>query len=102
MAELIEHEQRMVAGAVEVAIPGRPFLRAMGRAHRAVHVERNPTQSLGGMVAIDPAARHVGQCREVLWRGQHLGLEPPHLARRGCLMIEGAATHDLTHHRIDG
>lgn len=54
------------------------------------------------MVAVDPAARHVRQRDEVLGGGEHLGLEPPHLARRGGLMIDGATTYDLTHHRIDG
>lgn len=54
------------------------------------------------MVAVDPAARHVRKRGEVLGGGEHLGLEPPHLARRGGLMIDGTSTHDLAHHRIDG
>jgi hypothetical protein len=31
VAELIEHEQRVVAGTVEVAVPGGAFLRAVDR-----------------------------------------------------------------------
>src|SRR5918912_3773789 len=32
--ELVEHEQRVVAGTAEVPVPGRAFLRAVGRALR--------------------------------------------------------------------
>ena len=54
------------------------------------------------MMAVDPAARHVRQRGEVLRSDEHLGLEPAHLACRRCVMLDGAATHDLTQHRIDG
>ena len=39
VAKLIEHEQRVIAGAGEVAVIGRALLRAVGRAHAAVDVE---------------------------------------------------------------
>ena len=51
---------------------------------------------------VDPVARHVREGGEVLGSSKHLGLEPPHLARRGRLMTNGTATRELTHHRIDG
>ena len=100
VAELIEHEQRVVAGAVEVAVPGGALLRAMGRAHRAVHVERDPTQRLGGVVAVDPVARHVRQGGEVLGSGEHFGLEPPHLAGRCRIARDSLAADDPAHRGI--
>jgi len=36
--ELFEHKERMVAGAVEMPVPGGALLLAMGRADRTVHV----------------------------------------------------------------
>ena len=44
VAELVEHEQGMVAGAAEVAVVGRALLLAVGLADRAVHVEDDPGQ----------------------------------------------------------
>ena len=40
-AELVEQKIRMVAGAVEMPVPGGPFLIAMGRADRAVHIQND-------------------------------------------------------------
>jgi hypothetical protein len=42
IAELIEQEQRMIAGAVVVPVPDAVLLLAMGRADAGVHVERHP------------------------------------------------------------
>jgi hypothetical protein len=42
VAKLIEHEQRVITHAAELTVPGRTFLRAMGRADRTVHVQRDP------------------------------------------------------------
>lgn len=54
------------------------------------------------MMAVDPAARHVRQRGEILLRGEHLGLEATLMVGRGPLSTDGAATHDLTHHWVDG
>src|SRR4051812_28885054 len=42
VAELVEHEERMVAGAAEVAIVGAARLLAVGRADAGVHVQHDP------------------------------------------------------------
>src|SRR3954453_13202401 len=39
VAELVEHKQRMIAGAGEVAVIGAAFLLAVGRAFARIHVE---------------------------------------------------------------
>jgi hypothetical protein len=41
IAKLVEHEQRVVAGAAEMAIVGAAFLLAVGRALARIHVEHN-------------------------------------------------------------
>ena len=41
IAELVEHEEWMVAGATEVAVVGSALLFAMGRADRTVNVEHD-------------------------------------------------------------
>src|SRR5262249_25487788 len=41
ITELIEHEQRVIAGAGVVAVPDAILLLAVGRAHARVHVEHD-------------------------------------------------------------
>ena len=43
-AELVEQEDRVITGAVEMPVPGGPFLIAMGGADRAVHVQHDVLQ----------------------------------------------------------
>jgi hypothetical protein len=101
-AELVEQKVRVVAGAVEMPVPGGSFLIAMGRADRAVHVQHDVLQPVAVMKPVDPLAVQVGQRRPVLGQGQRLGLEPPHLRGRGRLRIDGPATNNLSHDRIKG
>jgi hypothetical protein len=41
VAELVEHEQRVIAGAGELAVVGSAFLIAMGRADARTHIEHD-------------------------------------------------------------
>ena len=66
IAELIEHEKRVTAGAAEMAVIGRAFLIAMGRADGAVHVEHDHSRQLPRMNPIDPNTRQVREGGEVL------------------------------------
>ena len=59
-AELVEQEVGVVAGAVEVAIPGGTFLITMGRADRAVHVQHDILQPVAVMEPVDPLPVQVG------------------------------------------
>ena len=45
ITELVEHEQRMIAGAGVMPVPNAHLLLAMGRAHARIHVEHD---ALGG------------------------------------------------------
>ena len=62
VAELVEYEERMEAGAAEVAVEGRTFLLAVGGAVGAVHVEDQRFESRTLMDPVSPVAREVGQC----------------------------------------
>jgi hypothetical protein len=56
VAELVEHEQRMVAGAAEVTVVGRTLLLAPGRALRAVDVEDDTVRRSALVHPVDPDA----------------------------------------------
>ena len=92
----------MVAGAVEMPVPGSAFLIAMGGADGTVHVQHDILEPVAIMKPVDPMAVQIGQRRPVLGQGQRSGLEPPHLRRRGRLCIDSLSTHDLTDDRIEG
>jgi hypothetical protein len=80
IAELIEHEQRMIAGASEVAVVGGAFLITVGWADTRIHVEHDCPRRLAGMNAVDPMPGEVGERDEVLTTREPLRLEAPHLA----------------------
>ena len=56
VAELVEHEQRVVAGSGEVAVAGGAFLIAMGRADAGIHAERNGARRTPAVNAVDPVS----------------------------------------------
>jgi hypothetical protein len=63
IAELIEHKQRMVAGAVVVPIPDTVLLFAMRRADARIHVEQDTSRQTATMNAVDPLAGKISQRR---------------------------------------
>ena len=79
IAELVEKEKGMVAGAAEVAVVGRSFLVAMGRADAAVHVENDLRRRVPVMNPVNPSAGKIGKRGEVFFGGQNLRLEATHL-----------------------
>ena len=80
IAELIEHEQRMIAGALVVAVPDAILLLALGRADAGIRVEQDTARRTAGVNAIDPHSRKIGEGGQVLFRRQPLRLEASHLA----------------------
>ena len=101
VAELVEHEQGMVAGAAEVAVVGGALLLAVGLADRAVHVEDDPGELAMPVRAIDPLAGQVHQPVQVLAGRERLGLEPADLAGRGGRMVSGPTADHGAHRGID-
>ena len=56
IAELVEHEQRMIAGAFVMAFPDAHLLLAMGRTDAGIHVEHDALRRTANMYAVDPLA----------------------------------------------
>ena len=100
VAELVEHEQRVIAGAGVVTVPDAHLLFAMGRADARIHVEHDASRRPAAMDAIDPLPGQIGECREVLLRRQPARLETPHLARRCRCARSRPAADDPAHRRI--
>ena len=90
-AELVALEGRVIAGAVEMPVPGHPLLISMGGADRAAQVQHGVLQAVAVMEPVDPLTVETGQRRTVLGQGLRLGLEPPQLRGRGRLCIDGTA-----------
>jgi hypothetical protein len=102
VAELVEDEQRMVAAAAEMAVPGRALLLAMGRALGAVHAEDDAVRRTAPVHPVDPGAREIGECFEVRLGCQPLGLEAAHLAGRGRGLVDTLPADNGPHHRVTG
>ena len=71
VAELVEQEERVIAGAAEVAIPVSAFLLAVGRALGTVHVENDAVRRPPFMHLVDPGARQTRQHGQVALGRQH-------------------------------
>jgi hypothetical protein len=65
IAELVEHEQRVVAGASVMAVIGAAFLHAVGLADAAVHVEHERRLRTARTHPVDPGPGQIGQGGEV-------------------------------------
>ena len=59
IAELIEYEKRMIAGAVVVTVPDAVLLLAVRRTDAEIHVEQNASRRATGVNAVDPLARQI-------------------------------------------
>src|SRR5262249_59983557 len=100
VAVVVAPEQRVVAGAREVAVVSRALLRAVRWAHAAVDVEYERRPGTSSLRAVDPAPREIGQRGQVRRRGHRARLEATHLARRRRLLRHRAAADDPPHRRI--
>ncbi len=100
IAELVEHEQRVVAGAAEVPVVGAALLCAEGRALARIHVEHDGPRRSPLVHGVDPISRQIGERGEVLRPRQPLGLEAAHLAGRGGGPRNRSVADHPTHRRI--
>ena len=81
ITELIEHEQRVIAGASEVPVVGRALLISVARwLILESIVENNCPRRLAAMNAVDLPTGEIGKRGKVLLACQPLRLEPAHLA----------------------
>jgi hypothetical protein len=100
ITELVEHEQRMIAGAGVMPVPDAHLLLAMGWAHARIHVEHNAPWRAAAVHKVDPLARQGGKSREVRRCREPLSFEAAHLARRCCTALRRFAADNPAHGRI--
>jgi hypothetical protein len=100
ITELVEHEQRVIAGASVMAVPDAHLLFAVGRAHARIHVEHDATRRPAAMHKIDPLAGQVSEGRKIHRCRQPMRLEAAHLARRSRATLSRFATDNPAHRRI--
>ena len=100
IAVLVEHEDRVVADATEIAVIRGAFLVAMNRALGTVDVEDQRRRSAPSPNLVDPRTVQAQQRREVPLVGQNSGLEAAHLALARGVAIVGATTDNAAHDRI--
>src|SRR5271157_3074106 len=60
IAKLVEHEQRMIAGATVMAVPDAHLLLAVRRTNALIHVEHDASWRTTTMNAVDPLAGQIG------------------------------------------
>ena len=63
IAELVEHEQGMIADAFVMAVPGAQLLFAVRRADARIHVEHDASRRTAAMNLVDPLAGKIGKRR---------------------------------------
>ena len=100
IAELVEHEEGMVAGAAEMTVVGGALLVAEGRADARIHVEHDGVGRMPAVDPIDPPPGQIGEGGKVSTLGEPLRLEAAHLACRGGPTRNGLAADDPAHRRV--
>jgi hypothetical protein len=100
IAELIEHEQRVITGAAEMAIVGAAFLLAIGRALARIHVEHDDLRRSPPVHLADPLTGKIGERGKVLGPAQPLRLEAAHLAGRGGRTGDRPVADHPAHRRV--
>jgi hypothetical protein len=60
IAELVEYEQRVIAGAAEMAVVGAAFLLTIGWALARIHVEHNHLRRAPLVHLVNPLAGQIG------------------------------------------
>ena len=100
IAELVEHEQGMIAGTPKMAVVGRALLVAMGRTGAAVHIKHDHLRRMPLMHSVYPLPGKIGKRGEIFLGGQNR-LEAPHLTARGRLFRDSMAADDPSHDRVD-
>ena len=100
IAELVEHEQRVIAGAAEMPVVGAAFLLAVGRALARIHVEHDGLRRSPPVHLVDPLAGQIGESSKVLGPAQPFRLEAAHLAGRGGRTGDRPIADHPTHMRL--
>jgi hypothetical protein len=81
IAELVEHEQRVIEGTSEMAVISAAFLFAIGRAFARIHVEYDGLRPSPPVHFVDPLTGQIDERGKVVGPAQPFCLEAAHLAR---------------------
>ena len=80
IAELVEAEQGMVAGAVKVSVVGCAFLGTVRLTDRTIQIQNQLANRFALPNAVNLFARQVRKGIDMFWISQNFGLEAPHVA----------------------
>ena len=97
VTHVVEQEQGVIASTAEVAVVGRTFLVAVGRADAGIHVEDHILRRFTVVNSVDPNPGQVGKDGNVVIGGQELGFDAAHLTCRCCLLGDGPTADDPAH-----
>jgi hypothetical protein len=100
IAELVEHEQRVAAGAAKVTIVGAGFLLPVSWALAPIHIEHDHLRCPPLMYLVDPLAGQISQRGEVLGPTEPFRLEPAHLAGRSGKAGDRPVADHPAHRRV--
>src|SRR3954451_14608215 len=100
IAELVEHEQRMITGAGKMAIVGTAFLLSVSRAFARIHVEHDGLRRSPPAHFVDPLTGQIGESNKVLGPAEPLRFETPHLAGRGGTSGDRLLAYHPAHRRV--
>ena len=97
VSELVEHEERMVTGTLEVSVPRAPLLIAMRWADAGIHIQHDALARTVPGDLVDPMTREIGERCEVFSPYQPVRFEPSHLAWGRARSFGCFATDDPAH-----
>ena len=100
VTELVEQEQRMIAGAGVMAVPDAHFLLAVSGADARIHVENDASRRATTMHTVDPLPGKFGERGKVPFRREPARFKAPHLAWRCRRARSRLAADDPAHSRI--
>src|SRR6516165_8002074 len=100
IAELVEYEQRVIAGAAEMAVVGAAFLLAIGRALARINVEHDGSWRPPLVHLANPLTGKIGERCKVFGPAQPLCLEAAHLTGRGSRSGDRSVADHPAHRRV--
>ena len=83
-----------------MAVVGRPFLIAVGRADAGIHIQDDALQWTAAMNAVDPLTAEVDERGGVLVACEPLRLEAPDMTCGCRLLCHGVTNNNSAHGRI--
>src|SRR6478672_13315633 len=100
IAELVEQEQRMIAGAGKMPVVAAALLLAVSRALARIHVEHDVLRRSPPAYFVDPLAGQISERGKVLGPTQPFRLKAAHLAGRSGRPADRPVPNHPAHRRV--